>query len=72
MQQEMMRYLNGTGNDQTICKKICTLLHRDNHANTSLVNYSGPLALPDAQPTVSGTELKDLEEKNSFSCYWTL
>jgi len=32
---------------------ICTSLQRDNHTNTSSLNFYGPDALPDVQPTVS-------------------
>jgi len=32
---------------------VCTLLQRDNYANTSSLNFYRPDALPDAQPTVS-------------------
>ena len=32
---------------------ICTSLQRDNHTSTSSLNFYGPDALPDAQPTVS-------------------
>ena len=32
---------------------ICTLLHTDNHTNTSSLNFYRLDALPDAQPTVS-------------------
>jgi len=31
---------------------ICTSLQRDNHTNTSLLNFYRPDALPDAQPTL--------------------
>jgi len=32
---------------------ICTSLQTDNHTNTSSLNFYGPGALPDAQPTAS-------------------
>jgi len=32
---------------------ICTSLQTDNHNDTSSLNFYRPVALPDAQPTVS-------------------
>ena len=34
-------------------QKTCTRLQRDNHTNTSSLNFYGPDALPDAQPCQS-------------------
>jgi len=43
---------------------ICTLLQIDNLANTSSLNFYRPVALPDAQPTVS----KHWRQKNKGLC----
>jgi len=45
--------LGCSGISWTICWTICTSLQRDNHTNTSSLNFYRPDALRDAQPTVS-------------------
>jgi len=44
---------DGSGISWTICKQSAPLLQRDNHINTSSLNFYRPGALPDAQPTAS-------------------
>jgi len=52
MRQEMMGF-GMQWNQLDRMQTICTSLQTDNHTNTSSLNFYGPYALPDAQPTMS-------------------
>jgi len=45
---------------------ICTSLQADYHTDTSSLNFYRPVALPDAQPTVSKHLKKETEQTKKF------
>ena len=46
-EEQMMRFLDGSGIGQTICKQ-CTPLQRDSHASTPSLSFYEPHALTNA------------------------